>query len=530
MKKWKLAATAALSSCLMAASVAGEAYEEKTSPLVETAQGQLMGLYEEGTYAFLGIPYARAGRFEEPVKPEPWEGVVSAQVYGPVCPIPEQTSVGADELVWPHRYWIQNEDCLNLNVWTPSLEGTAKKPVLVFFHGGGYTNGSSIEGVAYEGKNLSAFGDVVVVSVNHRLNVLGFSDLTAYGSRYAGASNLGIKDLVASLQWVQENISVFGGDPENVTIFGQSGGGGKVTTLMRTPAAEGLFSKAVCQSGLFAGADKTDVQQVTTVLLEKLGLEEKEVDVLKTMDYRTLCQAAEEAAAEVGVYLSWSPVNDGEYILEDYCEWARDIPLMVGSVFSEFNYSFAVPGTPKQEWTEEAVIAHLEEKYGQKAKDIAKAFAQVFPDHPLADAYFYDAYLSWVPISRDGVEEILNHKLETATAPVYEYLFDYEAPVNGGVLAFHCSDLIYFFHNVDLPLLTRATGGGEAAHRVQDAMAGALVAFARTGDPGTEELPWKPYTMEEKNLMLFGEESTCKVLGDERLIALVREASETGRP
>ena len=523
MKKWKKAAVAALTGCLLASEVMGMNFDLANPPVVEIAQGKLMGYMDGDVYAFLGIPYAKAERFEEPRRPESWEGVRSAQAYGPTCPVPEQTTVGPDEMVWPHRYWVQSEDCLNLNIWTTSLEAEAKKPVLVFFHGGGYTNGSSIEGVAYEGRNLSAYGDAVVVTVNHRLNVLGFSDLTDFGSKYAGACNLGIKDLVASLHWVQENIASFGGDPEQVTIFGQSGGGGKVTTLLRTPAAEGLFARAVCMSGLFAGADGDDVRKVTTVMMEKLELTEKDVEALKTMPYDQLSRAAEEAAQEVGVYLAWSPVNDGEYILEDYCEWAKDIPLMVGSCFGEFNYSFSAPGENKNDWTEEEVMEHLTEKFGEKAEAVAEAFAKVFPERPLADAYYYDAYLPWVPISRDGVEEILNHKLDTAEAPVYEYLFDYEAPVNGGTLAFHCSDLIYFFHNVDIPILTRATGGGEAAYKVQDTMASALIAFARTGDPSTEALAWKPYTKQEKNICVFDEESKCTILGDEELIELMKE-------
>ena len=522
MKKWKKALGATLLGCLLASEVLGMDFDSANPPVVEIAQGKLMGYMDGEVYAFLGIPYAKAARFESPRQPDAWEGIRSAQAYGPTCPVPEQTTVGTDEMVWPHRYWIQSEDCLNLNIWTTSLEKEAKKPVLVFFHGGGYTNGSSIEGVAYEGRNLSAYGDAVVVTVNHRLNVLGFSDLTGFGSKYAEASNLGIKDLVASLQWVQENIASFGGDPEAVTIFGQSGGGGKVTTLLRTPAAERLFARAVCMSGLFTGADGDDVRRVTTVMMEKLGLADKDVDALKTMPYDQLSRAAEEAATEVGVYLSWSPVNDGEYILEDYCEWAKEIPLMVGSCFSEFNYSFSAPGENKNDWTEEEITEHLTEKYGEKADAVAEAFAKVFPERTLADAYFYDAYLSWVPISRDGVEEILNHKLEMATAPVYEYLFDYEAPVNGGTLAFHCSDLIYFFHNVDIPVLTRATGGGEAAHKVQDTMASALIAFARTGDPSTDGLVWKPYTKEEKNICVFGEDSNCLILGDEELIRLIK--------
>lgn len=514
MKKWKFAVGILACVGILATGVAAAEFDANNPPIAQTTCGQVKGYMDEGTYAFLGIPYATAERFQEPQPVEPWEGVRSAQTYGTICPIPDQTSVGADEYVWPHRYWIQNEDCMNLNVWTQSLDTEAKKPVLVFFHGGGYTNGSSIESAAYEGKNLSAYGDVVVVTVNHRLNVLGFLDLTAYGDKYAGSFNLGIKDLVASLQWVHDNIAYFGGDAGNVTIFGQSGGGGKVTTLMRTPAAEGLFHRAICQSGLFSGSAKEDVQAYAPAILEKLGIDEANIDELKTIDYHTLITAATEAGA------SWGPENDGEYILEDYCDWAADIPFMASTVFAEFNYNFTFDGPNKNDWTEEETMTYLTEKFGDKAEAIAEEFAKVFPDRPLADAYFYDANLAWAPISRAGVEAILDHKLETATAPVYEYLFDFEAPVNGGVLAFHCSDLIYVFHNVDIPVVSRATGGGEDAHKVQDTVADAILAFAKTGDPSTESLEWKPYTTEEKNIMWFKADSECTILGDEGLQAL----------
>ncbi len=514
--------TAAVIASLAVLPVSAKGYDANNPPVADTAQGQVKGYMDEDTYAFLGIPYASAGRFEEPREAEPWEGVRSAQSYGTVCPVAMGDAVPASELAWPHRFWYQNEDCMNLNVWTPSLEKKAKKPVIVFFHGGGYYEGSSIEGVAYEGKNLSDYGDAVVVSVNHRLNVLGFLDLTAYGEKYKGTSNLGIKDLVASLKWVQKNIANFGGDPDNVTIMGQSGGGGKVTTLMRTPAAEGLFDKAICMSGIFGGSTKEDSQKVGAELLKKLGLDKSKADTLKTMDYNELIKAGTEVLGEVGA--SWSPVNDGEYIMEDYCDWAKDIPFMAGTVYSEFNNNWKFEGPHKNEWSEEEAVKNLTEKYGDKGKEIAEEFKKVFPGRTVADAYFYAAAGS--DISRKGVEGILNHRLEKAKAPVYEYLFDYEAPVNGGRLAFHCCELSYAFHNLEIPIITRATGGSKEAFQVQDQMAGAIIAFASTGSPGTKGLEWKPYTAKDKNIMVFSEKSNCRILGDEKLCSLIEESTQ----
>ena len=218
-------------------------------PEVQIQGGKLRGFRDGKTFSFLGVPYAQAERFGMPQPVAPWSDAKSAQAFGPVCPVPPSPLVGLDEFVFPHRYWVENENCQVLNIWTQSVEPGVRKPVMVWMHGGGFTNGSSIESYAYDGKSLSEFGDVVVVSINHRLNILGTLDLSAYGPEYANSRNTGMSDIVAALQWVHDNIEMFGGDPGNVTVFGQSGGGAKVTRLMYMPAAKDLFHKVICQSG-----------------------------------------------------------------------------------------------------------------------------------------------------------------------------------------------------------------------------------------------------------------------------------------
>lgn len=485
-------------------------------PIVEVEQGLLRGYMDESTYAFLGVPYASVPeRFVMPEKAESWEGVRDAQAYGPVCPIPAQTSVGADEMVWPHRYWIQNEDCESLNIWTQNLDSEAKKPVMVFIHGGGFTNGSSIESYAYEGKNLSEYGDVVIVTLNHRLNALGYLDLSAYGDEYKNSVNLGVADLVAALQWVQDNIESFGGDPDNVTIFGQSGGGRKVMSVLHCPDAEGLVDKAIIESSNMTFNTRENSQAVAAQTLANLGLDETQVEELKTVPVDDLIAAATEALSQVGA--AWIPILDNEYLMEDYCDWAADVPIMVGSVFTEQTSTFKIGDGRKNEWTDEEIKANLTERYGDNADAIAEEFAKVFPSKNVADAYFY------APSYRLLVQNILEQKLENATAPVYNYLFAYEAPVNGGTTAFHCSELIYAFHNVEVPILTRATGGSENtdALKVQDTVANAWLNFAKTGNPSQEGLEWLPYTPDEPNVMLLDVESTCGVLGDETLTELM---------
>ena len=212
--------------------------------VLETTGGKLKGYFYKGEYIFKGVPYAYADRFRMPEKMT-WEGVKDATSYGFVCP-----DTPSAELMVPHRYWPQDEHCQNLNIWTKTLDSDSKLPVIVWLHGGGYFAGSSIEQAAYDGYNMCMEGDVVAVSVNHRLNILGYLDLSPFGEKYKNSGNAGHADLVAALQWIHDNIELFGGDPDNVTIFGQSGGGMKVADLMQIEAADGLFHKALIMSGV----------------------------------------------------------------------------------------------------------------------------------------------------------------------------------------------------------------------------------------------------------------------------------------
>src|SRR5215472_1907406 len=290
-------------------------------PVLELKSGKLRGLREGKTFSFLGIRYAEAERFGPPKAVQAWDGIKNEQVWGPICPSPEQTTVSGDELVFPHRYFIANEHCQYLNVWTQNPNAAQKKPVMVWMHGGGFTNGSSMESYAYDGRTLSEFGDVVVVSVNHRLNILGTLDLSAYGSQYTNSRQTGMADLVAALQWVHENIDRFGGDPGKVMIFGQSGGGGKVIRLMHMPEAKGLFHRVSAQSGGNNNYRGSDVaanikaqQTIAAHVLKQLNLTSSDIDKLKTIPYYTLITAGtaamRTAAQELGVANigGWNPI------------------------------------------------------------------------------------------------------------------------------------------------------------------------------------------------------------------------------
>ncbi len=491
-------------------------------PVVEVQGGKLRGFRDGKSTIFLGIPYAEAARFELPKPVQPWDGVKSAQAWGPVCPIVNMTEPGIDEFVFPHRYWVENEHCQVLNIWTPDLRPATKKPVMVWMHGGGFTNGSSMEAYAYDGKHLSEYGDVVVVSMNHRLNIIGTLDLSAYGPEYAQSRYTGTADLLAALQWVHDNIEQFGGDPGNVTIFGQSGGGGKVQRMMHTPAAKGLFHKAVCESGGREVMADEDVagnietgQTIAAETLKNLNLTGDRIDKLKAVPYPQLIAAGDAAlktvAKQIGKrQLSWTVYADDKYITRDFCDWAGSIPLMYGNVFSE-HIGTLNKGAGKNEWTEQQVEEHLTAAYGDKKDALVAAFTDAFPRKKVQDVLYFA-----VPDNRALVA-----KREAGTAPVYNYNFAYEYPVDGGVTSFHTSEIAFVFHNLQEPQVRVSTGDAPAGYALQDKVSGAWISFAKTGSPSQPGLNWKPYARGDEQTMVFDVVSECRDLHYDKFDKLI---------
>lgn len=283
---FKKVTVAAIASCMALGSMTGlasaaEATESEgryslsySENIVTIESGQILGRIDNGVYTYLGIPYAKAERFQMPEKPDSWEGIKPCLVYKEVSPQVLPTTVGNEKFwtVAPLSMEYQNENCQYLNVWSTDLEPETPKAVMVFFHGGGYSSGSATECVAQDLADMAKYGDVVTVSVNHRLNVFGFMDVSDYGEEYKYSGNAGVGDMIAALEWVRDNIAQFGGDPENVTIFGQSGGGGKVTTLLGVPAAKGLFHKAIAQSGVTSNRSQESAKADTAAIMEYLGV------------------------------------------------------------------------------------------------------------------------------------------------------------------------------------------------------------------------------------------------------------------
>jgi para-nitrobenzyl esterase len=498
-------------------------------PVVQVQSGKLRGFRDGKTTVFLGIPYADAERFELPQPVKPWDDVKSAQAWGPVCPIPAQAAPGRDEFVFPHRYWIENEHCQVLNIWTQDLSPAAKKPVMVWLHGGGFTNGSSMEGYAYDGKNLSEFGDVVVVSINHRLNIIGTLDLSAYGAEYAQSRYTGTADLVSALQWIHDNIATFGGDPGSVTLFGQSGGGSKAARMLHTPAARGLFHKVICESGGGEVLADQDVakniksgQLVAAATLANLNLAGDQIDKLKTVPYPQLLAAGEAALKSVAQQtgtprLGWNVYADDQYITRAFGDWSAGIPVISGSVFSEFR-SNLVSGANKNAFSQQEVDTHLTAAYGAKKDAVVAAFQQAFPGKKVQDVLYFA-----MPNTK-----MLAARRETAKAPVYNYLFTYEYPVDGGITAFHCSEIAFVFHNLSVPQVRLATGDAPAGYALQDKVSKAWINFARTGNPSQPGLEWKPFTAGDPQTMVFDIASVCRNVGYDKLAPLL--ADQLGFP
>lgn len=430
---------------------------------VKTVSGPVSGYIDDGVFIYKGIPYAKAGRFQEPQDPEPWKEVRASRAYGPTCPQDKRAGWYDDNQAFA-MHWddgFPDEDCLRVNIWTAGIEDGRNRPVMVWLHGGGFRAGSGQELISYDGTNLARDHGVVVVSLNHRLNVLGFLDLSAFGEKYSHTGNLGMLDIVKALQWVRDNIQAFGGDPTNVTIFGQSGGGGKVSTLMAMPSAKGLFGKAIVESGSITELMTPNItRRIGAATVEILGIKPSGISAISSVPYEKLLAAyngaltkVREEAREDGsipenvlesILFGQVPVVDGVDIpyqpsSADALALSKDIPTIIGTVYNEF--------TPDME----------------------------------------------DPIFKPLAMKQASDRTAAGCAPVYSYLFTWATPVLDGVFgSTHCIEIPFVFDNV---LLHRTfTGGGEDAVALGHRVSRLWTSFARTGVPESKGIPeWEPF-------------------------------------
>ncbi len=468
--------------------------EASDSTIVDTANGKLQGKLNGGVYSFLGVQYAVGEKlFQKAEKVENWEGVKTAFEYG-TASNQSGTFGSLGSLITGNSY---GNNCQNLNVWTPALDGE-KRPVMVWLHGGGFATGTAN---SYNGESLAGKQDVVVVGVNHRLNMLGHLDLSEYGDEYKDSANIGIDDIIMALEWIQENIESFGGDPDNVTVFGQSGGGAKVLALMTAPDAAGLFHKAIIQSGATetVGVKFTTKEaslDLTESVLDKLGIDRDNIDKINEISYNDLMSAGSEALSEVaekhqipgsfgGYGMEWEPVVDGRYIVDHpvtedgFADVAHslDIPVLIGSNINEWS-------------------RFVSSEQVEVTDEIKSAFVEAYPNENPEDARYFDTLI------RMPMLKIMTAKADAGGANVYSYMFSYNNAAHG-------AEIPYVF----------AEGEGE----MYDLMSSIWANFARSGVPSAEGLPeWEPYTGEGGACMIIDEVSYLDHHHDDYLIKLIK--------
>ena len=499
------------------------------APVVETAVGRLLGARQAGIYVFKGVPYgastAGRNRFMPPEPAASWAGVRDALAYGGRAwqlPNRPKRRAALETLLGPADTMPEGEDCLSLNLWTPGLDA-GKRPVMVWLHGGAFAYGSGNRAVT-DGANLARRGDVVVVNVNHRLNIFGFLHLADVGGpQWAHSGNAGMLDIVAALRWVQSNIAGFGGDPGNVTIFGESGGGGKVSVLLAMPQARGLFHRAVIQSGAAIRVSTRErANALAEAVLAELGLGRGQCERLQTLPAGQVLAAIAPAARAVGRSrwplldrYDFGPVVDGVDLPQHPAEpeapaSADDIPLMVGGTREESAFFLADDDAV---WSRTLSEAELRQRVsavsGAEADALLAAYRATMPQASPADRL-----IAALTGSNFWVRTVLlaeRYAARRGRAPVYMYSLDWQSPAHDGRMkAHHAMDLPFVFDNADVP---DTTAGAPGARELAARISATWIAFARSGSPVNPVIPaWPAYSAEHRATMIFDNE--CRLVRD----------------
>ena len=494
--RWALA-TATVAA--LPAALAAPGPRDDTQVLARVRGGRVRGQREQGVLVFRGLRYGAdtaAYRFQPPRPEAAWRGIADALDYGAAAPQGGAEGPGS-------------EDCLFLNVWTPALDARARRPVLVYIHGGGFNNGSGSDPL-YDGSALCRRGDVVVVTLNHRLNTFGYLYLGALGDpRYAASGNAGQLDLVQALQWVREHATTFGGDPGNITVFGQSGGGAKIATLMAMPAARGLFQRAWTMSGqqVTAAGPRAAAQRAAVAMEAVHAPDLAALLRLPAADLLAATRARDPSRVE-DTALYFGPVLD-EVVLPVHPFWPQApaqsaaIPMVIGNTHDETRAFLGNdPGNFALDWNTLPAQLEKQQFVDLLPSVVIEHYRRLYPHYTASEVFFAatTAGRSW----RGAVEELEARARQPATAaPTWSYQLDWPSPVEEGRLrAFHTLDIPLVFDNAGLP--TARTGGGEDARALAATMSDALIAFARHGDPNHAGLAdWAPYTLPQRRTMLF---------------------------
>lgn len=488
--------------------------------IATTHRGKVRGATVDGIRVFKGVPYAAPtdgnNRFRPPRPAPGWQGVRDALAFGSICPQlpPRPSSLTAS--------WSQDgamaEDCLTLNIWTPGLRDQRKRPVMVWFHGGGFSSSSGSRNV-FDGTRLARRGDVVVVTLNHRLNVFGHLYLAQLGGgEFAESGNTGLLDLIAALRWINATIVEFGGDPANVTIFGQSGGGAKVSALMAMPQARGLFHRAIVQSGSHLDAlTQDEATRHATTFLAALDLPAKDVARIRTLSTERLVAALTKVMTAPGARPNFSPVVDGASLPR--LPWTPDgppvsasVPLLVGTTATETTALLGAEDPALFALTDATLPVRLRSWLPEREIDrVIAGYRRIHPNATASDHFFAITTARRV---RQQAWAQAERKAAQGGAPVWLYELDWATPAEGGKWRSpHSLDLAFVFDNVARS--ESMVGSGRDAQVVADHMSSAWIAFARTGNPMVSGQPaWPAFTARERAVMLF--DAKPRVVNDHR--------------
>lgn len=486
------------------------AQKRQSALTVRIESGLVQGINQEGTQAFLGIPYAKVERFMPPQPVEPWDTIMMCNHWGPQA----MQNVGNRQM---SEAEMSENSCV-LNVWTTDRK--AKKPVMLWLHGGGFDSGTS----AWNPGMGLAKKDVVLVSINHRLNILGFLDLSAVSPKYKYSGNVGMLDVVQALKWIHKNIELFGGDPNNITVFGESGGGGKVGTLLCMPEAKDLFHKAIILSGTILNVNTKDMSEsLGKAVLAELGIDKNNIDKIKTIPYRELYDAGQRAMGKSvgtrrpGTPMMWGfgPTPDGEVLMQQpfqpgFASFAANKPIIIGTTFNELQRL-----TYNQQMSTEDARKALQPTFGERTDEYIKAFDEAWPKHSPNDLLSIDhLFRPKTIITADYISA--HHK-----APTYMYMFTWKSPVNQGSV--HGHELKFCFNTLNHAgnELPKPTADDQ---KLADAMSTSWANFAHTGNPNADCLPtWKPYTAENGEMMIFDYNCYTRNNPDRKLASIIND-------